>query len=136
MLVLPDGVRAALLAHAERGGDEEICGVLAGEYGEERSRVVAAHPTANVAESPEARYRIHPEELLATIESIEGANNEVIGFYHSHPNGPTGPSETDADRATWSGYSYLICALAGEPSLGSWRWTGNRFEREETHTPD
>jgi proteasome lid subunit RPN8/RPN11 len=105
--------------------------VLAGEHNDERSRVVAAHPTANVAEAPRTRYRIGPEELLATVEEIEAGGREVVGFYHSHPSGPERPSATDEARATWSGYSYVICSLAGEPSLGSWRWTGERFEAEE-----
>ncbi|MFB6219856.1 MAG: desampylase [Halolamina sp.] len=136
MLVLPGRVRAEILTHAERGGDEEICGVLAGEYGEKRSRVTAAHPTENVAESPRKRYRIDPEELLATIEAIEADADEVVGFYHSHPHGPEQPSATDTDRATWSGYSYVICSLAGEQSLGSWRWTGERFAAEEIRSVD
>jgi proteasome lid subunit RPN8/RPN11 len=136
VLVLPDSVRAELVSHAECGGDEEICGVLAGEYGEERSRVNAARPTANVADAPRTRYRIDPEELLATIEAIEDAGNEVVGFYHSHPAGPERPSATDEARATWTDHSYVICSLAGEPSLGSWRWTGEAFVDEEIALDD
>lgn len=131
MLVLPDSVRDTILSHAERGGEEEICGVLAGDHGDERSRVTAAHPTANAAANPRTRYRIDPEELLATIESIEEAGREVVGFYHSHPNGPAAPSATDAARATWSGYSYVICSLDGSPSIDSWRWTSEEFVAEE-----
>ncbi|MEF8801092.1 MAG: desampylase [Halolamina sp.] len=130
MLVLPTAVRDALLSHADSGGDEEICGVLAGDYGQERSCVEAAHPTANAAEKPRTRYRIDPEELLATIESVEQGGREVVGFYHSHPNGPAAPSATDAARATWTGYSYVICSLDGSPSIDSWRWTGEEFATE------
>lgn len=131
MLVLPVGVREEILSHAERGGEEEICGVLAGDYGKERSRVAAAQVTANAAKNPRTRYRIDPEELFATIESIEEAGRDVVGFYHSHPNGPATPSATDAARATWSGYSYIICSLDGHPSIDSWRWTGEEFVAEE-----
>lgn len=131
MLVLLPAVREEIVSHAQRGGDEEICGVLSGEHGDVRSRVEEAHPTQNVADAPRTRYRIDPEELLATIEAIESADRDVVGFYHSHPNGPERPSATDEARATWPGSSYVICSLAGEPSLGSWRWTGERFEEEE-----
>lgn len=130
MLLIPPGVRESILSHAERGGDEEICGVLAGDYGEERSRVEAAHRTDNVAANPRTRYRIDPEELLATIKSVEETGQDVIGFYHSHPNGPAAPSTTDTARATWSGYSYVICSLGGSPSVDSWRWTGEAFTAE------
>lgn len=114
------------------GGAEEVCGVLAGEYDDERSRVTATYATENVADTPEIRYYIDPEEQLAVIEEIEDAGLDVVGFYHTHPAGPTQPSETDADRATWPDYSYAICAFDGYPYLGSWRWRGGdeTFEQE------
>jgi proteasome lid subunit RPN8/RPN11 len=114
------------------GGPEEVCGVLAGAYGDEVSRVTAVHPTENVADTPEIRYHIDPEEQLAVTETIEDAGLDVVGFYHSHPTGPPHPSETDAERATWPDHSYAICAFDGYPYLGSWRWRGDeeRFEQE------
>jgi proteasome lid subunit RPN8/RPN11 len=120
------------------GAPEEVCGVLAGEYGKEESTVVEAYPTENVADTPEIRYYIDPEEQLAVIEEIEDAGLEVVGFYHTHPAGPTEPSETDADRAAWPGYSYAICAFDGYPYLGSWRWQGDEegFEQEVVRVVD
>lgn len=111
-----------IIAHAREGAPEEICGVLAGDHGDEESTVAAAHPTENVADRPRTRYYIDPEEQFEVIEAIEEAGREVAGFYHSHPAGPTLPSETDADRATWPGLSYVIVALDGEPYVGAWRW--------------
>lgn len=132
MLSLLRDAYDAILAHAERGGDEEVCGVLAGQrHGEDdEARVEAVHPAANVAETPRTRYRIDPEEQLAIIEAIEDAGREVVGFYHSHPRGGPVPSATDAERAAWPGYSYAICVPGERPYLGSWRWTGEQFERE------
>lgn len=114
------------------GGAEEVCGVLAGEYGGEESRVTATYPTDNAAETPEIRYHIDPEEQLAVVDAVEDAGLDVVGFYHSHPTGPTRPSDTDAERATWPDYSYAICAFDGYPYLGSWRWRGEAgtFEQE------
>ena len=112
------------------GGDEEVCGVLAGEYGDETSRVVEAVPAENVADTPQIRYAIDPAEQFETTERLEERGLAVVGFYHSHPAGPPRPSDTDADRATWPGYSYAVCAFDGYPFLGSWRWTGEAFERE------
>jgi proteasome lid subunit RPN8/RPN11 len=135
MLSLPRGVYDDILAHAE-GSDEETCGILAGERGgvddsaETESRVESVHRATNVAENPRTRYLIDPEEQLRIIEEIEDAGREVVGFYHSHPEGPPLPSETDAERAAWPGYSYAICVPGERPYLGSWRWNGERFERE------
>lgn len=112
------------------GADEEVCGVLAGEYGDDESVVHEVYRAENVAETPQIRYALDPEEQFEITESIEAAGLAVVGFYHSHPTGPVHPSETDADRATWPGYSYAICAFDGYPFLGSWRWTGDGFDRE------
>ena len=123
-----------VVRHAEAGGDEEVCGVLAGTRngGDEPSVVARAHEAENVAETPESRYRIDPEEGIELFEAIEADGRDVVGFYHSHPTGPSRPSATDAAQATWLGYSYVICALDGRPFVGSWRWRGDEagFERE------
>jgi desampylase len=122
----------AIVEHAREGVPHEICGVLGGEYGEECSRVESVQQAENVAERPETRYYIDPEEQLELIDGIEDGGSDVVGFYHSHPAGPTEPSETDADRATWPGLSYVIVALGSEPFVGAWRWNGERerFEQE------
>ncbi|WP_017344017.1 desampylase [Halorubrum sp. T3] len=123
-----------VVRHADAGGAEEVCGVLAGTRGDgdEPSVVARAHEAENVADAPAVRYRIDPEEQLELFEAIETDGREVVGFYHSHPAGPARPSETDASRATWPGYSYVICALDGSPFVGSWRWRGDEagFEQE------
>ncbi len=119
----------AVVGHAREGTPEEICGVLGGEYGEERSRVETVRRAEDAAETPETRYAIDPEEALELIEGIE-AEGELVGFYHSHPAGPPEPSEIDAERATWPGTSSVIVALCGEPFVGSWRWNGEEFKSE------
>lgn len=123
-----------VVSHASAGGDAEVCGVLAGTRGDdgEASVVTETYRAENVADTPRTRYAIAPEELLELIERAEDDGFDVVGFYHSHPTGPTRPSETDAARATWPGYSYVICALDGSPFVGSWRWCGDEsgFEQE------
>lgn len=112
------------------GGDEEVCGILAGEFDGSESHAVATYPAENVADRPQIRYAIDPEEQFEILERIEAAGREVVGFYHSHPAGPAAPSETDRERAAWPGYSCVICAFDGYPYLGSWRWRGDGFEQE------
>ena len=132
MLLVPESVRSTLLERARSGAPKEVCGVLAGEYGEYVSTVERAIAAPNAAAHPRTTYEIAPTVLLETIESIEGAGDDVVGFYHSHPDGPVAPSPTDVAEATWSGYSYLLCLLEPAPVIGSWRWDGprDRFARE------
>ena len=131
MLSLTDAVRAAIVAHARESAPREVCGVLGGEHGADESRADTVRRVENVADTPRTRYELDPGAHLAAMEELEAADRAVVGFYHSHPSGPAGPSETDAARATWPGYSYLIVDLGGaSPSVESWRWTGEEFDSE------
>lgn len=114
------------------GDDREICGILGGEYSDDRTVITEVFPAENVAETPEIRYAIDPEEQFELTETIEDEGLDIAGFYHSHPTGPTHPSPTDAERATWPGLSYVIVALDGYPYVGSWRWRADdeAFEQE------
>jgi proteasome lid subunit RPN8/RPN11 len=144
-LLLPTHVRETLVAHAEDGAPEEVCGVLLGtDRGSDTIRVTDTGPVANVADDPRTRYELAPAETAQVFASVDaddaagdGATStaetdatEVVGFYHSHPRGPAGPSATDRAQAQWPGYVYLIVSLDGEQSaeVGAWRWTGGAFD--------
>ncbi|PSP72915.1 hypothetical protein BRC86_11175 [Halobacteriales archaeon QS_3_64_16] len=131
-----------IVSHAREGNPDEICGVLGGERMEvehtddegyvepgRASRVRSVHRAANVARNPRHTYLIDPEEQLAIMEDVEESGAEVLGFYHSHPTGPAQPSGIDERRATWEGYSYVIC-LPSVPFVESWRWDGETFTQE------
>lgn len=124
----------SLIDHAITGAPLEICGILGGKYAENGDAIVETlHQAENAANHPQTEYRIDPETQYELTEKIESNNQEVIGFYHSHPNGPSHPSHTDTQRATWPGLSYCIAILNGRhPYLGSWRWnsTTESFEQE------
>jgi len=134
VIEFPRAVYDEVVYRAYGGGEAEVCGVLAGSFGDdgEPSVVERAYEAENVAETPQIRYLIDPEEQYELIEAIEDDGLDVVGFYHSHPTGPTHPSETDAARATWPDHSYVICALDGYPFVGSWRWRDDTeaFEQE------
>ena len=153
-IAIPESVREDIVSHAREGAPEEVCGILAGvrddrenagegEHKPTYHRIETRHPAENVAETPRTRYELGPREQLDLMERIEDADREVVGFYHSHPRGPAGPSATDAAQATWPGRSYVIVSLgpAGSeaestPSLGSWRWTGAEFVEETVRESD
>jgi len=131
MLALDQAAYDTLIARARDGRPDEVCGVLGGTYGRAQSRVASVHRVPNAADDPRRRYRLDPEAQYAAMTDVEATAQDVVGFYHSHPRGPAGPSETDLERATWPGYSYVIVSLGGEyPFVGSWRWTGEGFEQE------
>jgi len=138
-------VHDAVLEHAREGAPDEVCGVLGGVRAtleaagaDDRASVArTVERVSNTAPTPRTRYELDPTEQFRAMESIEGAGGDLVGFYHSHPRGPPRPSATDEALATWAGYSYVIVSLGGpEPEVRSWRWTGERFEREAVELVD
>lgn len=133
MIVVPRDIYDEVINHAKADVPNEACGILGGTHDEDVSRVTLAYPATNAAQSPRFEYRIDPGEQFDLMETIEEAGDDVAGFYHSHPEGPPSPSETDASRATWPGLSYVIVSLDSEyPYMGAWRWNDEmaRFEQE------
>lgn len=84
----------------------EGCGLLAGKDG----RVTAVFPISNILHSPTA-YEMEPVQQIRTILQIEQNNEELLAIYHSHPNGPSYPSETDITAAYYPDSVYLIVSL-------------------------
>lgn len=133
MLEVPRSAYDAVVEHAREGAPAEVCGLLGGTFGEDRSRVAAVERAANAADDPETAYAIAPAEQFALMDRLEADGHSVVGFYHSHPRGPARPSDVDVARATWPSRSYLLVDLAGaHPVVGAWRWDGDRgrFVRE------
>ncbi|AHG00437.1 Mov34/MPN/PAD-1 family protein [Halostagnicola larsenii XH-48] len=111
MIELPTAVRDEIEAAARAGAPAEICGVLGGSFGVDHSRVRSYYPAENVAERPRTRYRIDPEAQLEVFDRLDERGDDIVGFVHSHPRGPSEPSDTDAALATWPDRSYVIVSL-------------------------
>jgi proteasome lid subunit RPN8/RPN11 len=99
----------AILAHARAESPRECCGLLIGYSGE----IVEAVPTVNVAADPIRRYEIDPLDYLRQIKRCRtmpadgGHELAVLGAYHSHPNSPPEPSQTDVAEA-FGDFLFLI----------------------------
>jgi len=125
-LRIPADVVAAIRAHAAEAAPEECAGFLIG-HPEEADRVVTGSRRARNAEPTmrEVRYTIDPRDTLAVERDLRGAEDRVLGFYHSHPRGPREPSDLDRRRA-WPWYVYVVLASDGpEPfALTAWSFVG------------
>jgi proteasome lid subunit RPN8/RPN11 len=90
-------------------------------------------------DSPATRYAIDPRELLRAERIARGRGEQIVGFYHSHPDHPARWSPTDLAEAHWLGCSYVITRVAqGRAQVtASFLLAGGseedkRFEDEET----
>ncbi|WP_243442604.1 M67 family metallopeptidase [Sandarakinorhabdus sp. AAP62] len=95
-----------MLATAAATPDEEVCGLLLGRSG----RVETLVPARNVARDSARSFEIDPATLLAAHRTARGEGRQVIGHWHSHPNGRREPSARDAGRASENGQIWLIIA--------------------------
>lgn len=120
-LRIPEPLLIRLAEQAVHAFPRECCGVLIGST--DPRNIVDAVAVANRSEQPQERhFAIDPRDLMRIERDARQAEMDVIGFYHSHPNGSALPSETDREAA-WPVYSYVIVATSedGAGEIRSWR---------------
>jgi proteasome lid subunit RPN8/RPN11 len=134
-LILSPAVVESIHAHGRETYPNECCGALIGRAGVVSSMLALPNTTA---EGPRRRFLVRPSDYRAAEACASETGQELLGFYHSHPDHPARPSQYDLDHA-WPFFSYVIVSvLGGEPAdLRSWRLRGDRsqFDPEtiETH---
>ena len=99
-----------IVRHSEETYPAEACGILLGKASGRKKTVKSVRRTKNILNS-ESRYQIDPAEQLKAFEESEKDDQQVLGFYHSHPNWPARFSEIDRTQAYYPGYSYLIYSV-------------------------
>ena len=109
-LVLPGGFRAEIEDAARRAFPRECCGLIEGIVEQHIARVTAIHPARNLAAESD-RFEIDPAQQIRLLRQLRGTGRDVIGCYHSHPNGRPEPSARDLAGAFGADFLWLIVAL-------------------------
>jgi proteasome lid subunit RPN8/RPN11 len=113
MLKIPQKEYVAIRQHGEETYPHECCGVLLGAAeGEERVVTSSARCGNTRVDSPHNRYHIDPKELVRIQREGRDRGEDIVGFYHSHPDHPARWSPTDLEEAHWLGCSYVITSVA------------------------
>ena len=103
-MVIPDHVRAQLVAHAEGEAPNEACGLILLREG----RAERYEPGRNKAASP-YRFELeleNPELWFAEDDGYE------LAVFHSHISSPPRPSRTDVENiGLWERKPYVILSL-------------------------
>ena len=122
-VLIPDELRVQVRQHGERSYPHEGVGLLLGNDDGRRREVVALFPLENRREGEARRRRYHlaARDLAAGEAEAERRGLQVVGLFHSHPDHPAQPSETDRTLALpW--FSYMIAAVQGGHANESRSW--------------
>jgi proteasome lid subunit RPN8/RPN11 len=117
-LILTEEQWNCMLADVAERAPEEACGLLAGKG----NVVHTVSPVTNILHSP-SLYRMAPEEQLAVFNQIDRHELDLIGIYHSHPNGPQGLSQRDLTEAYYPDVIQLVWFRQGD----EWQCHGSRI---------
>jgi proteasome lid subunit RPN8/RPN11 len=103
----------AIRQHGEETYPHECCGILLGRFDDDGSRtVISTARCGNTrTDSPQNRYNIDPRELVRIQREGRERGEDIVGFYHSHPDHPAHWSPTDFAEAHWIGCSYVITSV-------------------------
>lgn len=113
MLKITSQDYAEIRRHGEETYPHECCGVLLGQVDGGVRRVTSTARCGNTRiDSPQNRYHIDPKELVRIQREGRERGEDIIGFYHSHPDHPAQWSKTDLEEAHWIGCSYVITRVA------------------------
>jgi proteasome lid subunit RPN8/RPN11 len=108
----------AIRREAARAYPHEGCGALLGRPGEIGETLALPNQEHG---SPRTRFTVSAGDYLATEASADARGLSLLGFWHSHPDHPAQPSETDRAYA-WPGLLTLVIAVErGAPGeLTAW----------------
>jgi proteasome lid subunit RPN8/RPN11 len=124
-VVIPAGVRSALVEHAEAERPNEACGLLL-----LRASVAQEYVRGeNAAASPyRFELKVDPEIWFREDDGYE------LAVFHSHLASPPHPSRTDVENiGLWAGRPYVILSLKDD-ELAAWRIADGRVEPLELET--
>lgn len=116
-LKLDSRFRAQIGAEASVAFPRECCGLIEGTLEGSVAQVLAIHPARNLA-AEDDRFEIDPAAHIALLRRLRGSGREIIGCYHSHPNGCTEPSARDRESACDSDFLWLIVANDAHGEIG------------------
>jgi proteasome lid subunit RPN8/RPN11 len=90
------------------GSSDEVCGILLGRRTPEFV-VDQLVPAWNLHPTPRSNFLLDAASLLQADQEARMMGREIIGFFHSHPDGVAIPSMHDR-RDAWPEHVYIISA--------------------------
>jgi proteasome lid subunit RPN8/RPN11 len=130
MITVPQALLREIYDHTESSYPHECCGLIVGTRSGDGPHAHMFRTCRNLnTERAHDRYQMDPLCMLRVQREFENSPWEIIGIYHSHPDHPSRPSQTDLDAA-WPGYSYIIVSVRQGTAASAQSWVLNEKESE------
>lgn len=116
--------------HAEKGYPDEVCGVMTGNW--EKRRLITEFSECENLNTERAHDRYELDYKKAD-DAARAKGLDIIGIYHSHPDHPARPSETDRLIAQPNlGYLILSIEKGGFKNATLWYLNEETEQFEQT----
>ncbi len=120
---------------SEEGYPYEICGFMLGniDYQNNIRECTEVYQVENQnKERANDRFEIDPKDYIKVEDYADKKGISIIGIYHSHPDHPDRPSQTDLMFAQ-PDMSYIIVSVEKGKAVSwkSWELDKDKFKQEE-----
>ncbi len=127
-LELTPDAEAHIREHGARAYPQECCGALLGRTDGVAKSVTEVIALENVrADNRERRFLVDDSDYMRVEREADRRGLALLGFYHSHPDHPAAPSQTDLERAFPWFSTIILSVRQGKPeAMTSWILTEDR----------
>ena len=126
---ITDAQLKQIYAHAKETYPHECCGFLIGTFAD-GGLVNQVKRATNQNTERTDRFVISPQEYAQVQFAADDAELDIIGIYHSHPDWPAIPSQTDMESAFEEVYYLITSVHEGMPlNTNIWRLADEGLRR-------
>ncbi|MDP9230424.1 MAG: M67 family metallopeptidase [Bacteroidota bacterium] len=134
MILIEQTAAKEMINDALESFPDECCGFLFGIEKENERTIIEVLVVNNAKDGDKKRrFEISSKDYLKAEQFADDNNLQLLGVYHSHPDHPAIPSETDRIAAQ-PYFSYIIISVTNNKFLGMRSWqlnNKNQFEEEK-----
>ncbi len=115
MIILSKTLLSKIQTHAKTDYPYECCGAMLGHIEDEKKTItqiisLTNHWDDTSNETKHRRFQVSADDYQSIESKAAELGLQVCGFYHSHPDHPPIPSDTDLAYA-WPFFSYPIISV-------------------------
>lgn len=111
ILRLPRPLVNAILSHAQKNSDVEVCGLIGAPAGDENSHDKDYYPIDNISKNPSCRFLMDAPQQINAIKKMRDRQQQLFAIVHSHPTSNAEPSQLDIKENNYKNVFYIIISL-------------------------